>query len=125
MDGMLMDPLPSTAERIESVGAIVTLTGLILGVGIVLLWVIGRGSSQRAYHGRFVLGWMASGWAVCGLIGSCTIDNNQYLPGETDVGFAGFGLLGGWAIGMTHGIIALRNENYSLAMPSSNDSRQP
>ena len=102
-----MLPPITLADRLVQAGVILTVAGLVLGVGVVVFRVIGKSSPTRRRHGRFVLGWMVAGWVVGGAVGVYLLDNVRYYPNEADTGIAGFGLLLGWAVGMVHGGIVL------------------
>ena len=102
-----MQPPITLADRFQQAAILLSLAGLVFGVGLVLLRAIGRSAPARRRHGRFVLGWMLAGWIVGGAYGVSIIDNHMHYPGEADAGMAGFGLLLGWVVGMAHGAVAL------------------
>ncbi len=78
---------------------------LVLCIGLVLLYAIGKSSLKRRRHGTYVLAWMFFGWNAAGLVGVCYLDGIRYYPNEADFGAAGFGMLAGWVIGMLHGSV--------------------
>ena len=60
-----------------------------------------KGQYRRAYHGKFVLYWMLLG-SFSGMAVAPLVCEPRYVGG-----LFGFGLLGGWAIGMVHGAILI------------------
>jgi hypothetical protein len=79
---------------------------IIIVVGVLLLRWIGRNSPSRKQHGRYVLGWMVLGWVAGGCAGLWIIESVADYS-LVDFGYAGFGLLAGWVVGMVHGGVAL------------------
>ena len=102
-----MRPPITLMDRLQSGMSILLLSGVVLGIGLMLLRAIGRSSPARRRHGRFVLGWMLAGWLIGGAVGVWMIAYRGGYPGEADAGMAGFGLLIGWVVGMVHGGVVL------------------
>ncbi len=61
-----------------------------------------KGQHRRAFHGWFVLAWMLLG-GFLGMALGAFVGDSPYAAG----GLFGFGLLGGWVIGMVHGLVML------------------
>lgn len=89
---------------LEGLTSIAIVTGVVYLVGRALFEGIGRGSSARRLHGRYVLWGCVGGYFVGGAV------SPFLLRADTHTGMggaAGFGLLAGWLVGTVAGGLVL------------------
>ena len=89
-------------------------TGVVFLVGRDLIRSLRRkGQHRRAYHGWYVWCWMLLGGFVGMAALPCFDWPDFWAAPPTNAGgygaMFGFGLLGGWAVGMVHGAVMLRH----------------
>ncbi|MHB1561070.1 MAG: hypothetical protein ACYC61_26770 [Isosphaeraceae bacterium] len=86
--------------------ALLGVTAIILGVGLLLYRAIGRGSPGRRLHGRFVLAGAVLGYLVGGVVGLHDFANGRHPPNENGA-WAALGLVAGLMLGQLIGGLAV------------------
>ena len=89
----------------QAVG-LLSITAIILGVGLLLHRAIGRGSPGRRLHGRFVLAGAVLGYVVGGVVGLHDFANGGHPSNETGA-WAALGLVAGLMLGQMIGGLAV------------------
>ena len=95
----------TTDERHELVTMLVGGLVVLIALGMWLLTVIGKSSPRRRLQGRYVLAYMASGYAL-GIIYWLVFQRDFHYSDEV-MGVPLIGMLAGCAIGMIHGVLAV------------------
>ncbi len=95
----------NTEQRDPLLGVLLFVFVMVIAVGMWLLSVIGTSSPRRRLQGTYVLAYMAIGYAM-GII-YWFIFQGDFHDRDEVPGVPLFCMLAGWAVGMTHGAMAV------------------